>query len=364
MLQRRRTLVVTIAVVAVALSAWACEIRVRDSAFRTVRDLHRLCVIADSSDKQADALQARLEQWLDAKDGTLNLEIVRIDADDPEVSWESVGIPSAPPSLPVTVLVGRNNGLGESFLIDFWETEPNAETLASIAESPVRAELARKLAANVAVLLYAPAEPTEESSLPDSITEMVDAGIADERIGLELISVDRNDPAERLLCRFMGLGPGGPDTLCVVFGRGKLMGPPLKGDEINPANVQTLVTEIRQACSCSKPLPTMGVDVPLIWSEQVDSSVVLMDQELDLNNLETEVETMLALKAAVEKSGEPKLLSIPPGNESAETVPNTREEPSENNSSISDKNQPLVLVALAAAVLLSFAGWRSMKKRD
>jgi hypothetical protein len=317
---RGRTFFLACALICLALtSIVACEIRVRDSAFRTTRDIHKLCVIADSTDESAGAIAERITQWLHGTDGNLNLNVVQIDADDPETNWQSLGIPSAPPSLPVTILVGRDNGIAENFLIDHWESAPTDDELAGILDSPARRQLARELAQNVAVLLFAPSHPDESSAVSGELKSIVETGIADERIGLSLITVDRRDPDERLLCRFMGLRGDSPDTLAIAFGRGKLMTPPLMGNEINAENVTALVTQIRQACSCSKPLPTMGVDLPLVWSDAIDSSVVLMDQEIDLSELEVEVENMLAAKAITNVSGDPTVVPIPAGSTLAST---------------------------------------------
>ncbi len=41
----------------------------------------------------------------------------------------------------------------------------------------------------------------------------------------------------------------------------------------------------------------MGVDIPLVWSDAIDSTVILMDQELDLSELDAEVQNMLAQKS-------------------------------------------------------------------
>lgn len=314
---RRCTILLTLATVWFASPSPGCEIRVRDSAFRSVRDLHKLCIIANSNDSSVPPYQHRLNQWLENTGGTLNLEVVRVDADDPATNWQSLGIPSSPPSLPVTVLIGRDNGNGENFVIDHYEPVPSDSELAVIADSPVRQRLARELAQHVAVLIFAPRDVDTNSPAAERVQAIVDSGIADERIGLSMIRLDRTDPAERLLCRFMGLRPGSPDTLCVAFGRGKLMSPPLTGDQIDADNVDNLVTQIRQACSCSQPLPTMGVDVPLLWSGDIDSSVVLMDQELDLSELETEVQNMLAAKTLADANGEPSVIPIPPGRRSS-----------------------------------------------
>jgi hypothetical protein len=312
---RRPLFVTAVAAIALAVTtAIACEIRVRDSAFRTARDTHRLCVIADSNDAAGDETYERLSSWLDHSDDTMNLEVVRVDADDPETNWRTIGIPSAPPTLPVTVLVGRNNGAGENFVIDHWEPQPTDEDLAAILDSPLRRQLAELLASSIAVLIFAPGDPNSgQPNISESLDAIVATGIADERIGLSMLTIDRTDPKEQLLCRFMGLRAGSPDTLCVAFGRGKLMTPPLQGDAITADNINQLVFQIRQACSCSQPLPTMGVDLPLTWSDAIDSSVVLMDQELDLSQLESEVENMLAAKATAIVSGDPTIVPIPAG---------------------------------------------------
>lgn len=337
-MSRRPTLCLAVLALCIALpAALACEIRVRDSAFRMVRDVHRLCVIADASDASADGIHQRLSQWLDQTDGRFNLRIERIDADDPETDWRSLGIPSAPPSLPVTVLVGRDNGIGESFIVDHWEPAPTDEELAAILDSPARRQLSGELAANIAVLVFAPRDPGSASEVSRTIESIIDAPIADERIGLSTITIDRYDPAERLLCQFMGIRPDSPDTLCVAFGRGKLMSPPLIDEQINAESIHTLVSTIRQACSCSRPLATMGVDMPLVWSDVVDASVILMDDDIELSELDAEVQNMLAAKAGDGQSEQPTMIPIPAG------------QPPESPAAVATSNEQVATVAVATS---------------
>ena len=293
--------------------AVACEIRVRDSAFRSARDLHRLYVIADPIDETAQVTFDRVNQWLDEIEGDFNVTVERIDANDAEFDWRSIGIPSAPPVLPVTVLVGRDNGTATSFVIDHFEPAPSDEQLASLLNSPLRQKLADQLARHIAVLIYAPQDSTSVDEIDDRVISSVESRIENERIGLSVIRLDRSDPDEQLLCRFMGIRPDSPDTLCVAFGRGKLMSPPLIGDEITTDNIHTLVTQIRQACSCSKPLSTIGVDLPLVWSAANDAGIILMDEELDLSELDGEVQNMLDAKANAAALSETTEVSIPPG---------------------------------------------------
>lgn len=345
---RRNLSCLALTIVVVALtSVIACEIRVRDSAFRTARDVHKLCVIADSADEAADALFERLSAWLVTIDGAFNLEVLRIKADDPEIDWHSLGMPSAPPSLPVTVLIGRDNGRGEGFVIDYWESAPTADELAAIVDSPVRQQLALELGRNVAVLIYAPGDASQDSPIAARLESLVKAGIHGERIGISMITLDREDPGERLLCRFMGLRPGADDTLCVAFGRGKLLAPPLVGEEIARENIESLIAQIRLACSCSKPLQTMGVDVPLVWSDAVDANVILMDQELDLAELDQEVQDMLSAKANGENQGLVEMIPIAPGQKS-DSSSEVAAQNTESNSTTA-----MVLAVLGCTVLVT-----------
>ena len=84
---------------------------------------------------------------------------------DPEFVWQSIGIPSAPPLLPVTVLVGCDNGAATSFVIDHWEPAPTADQLAALLNSLVRQKLADQLASHIAVLIDAPQESKMNASV-------------------------------------------------------------------------------------------------------------------------------------------------------------------------------------------------------
>jgi hypothetical protein len=311
---RFRSTVAVVLAGSLIASAVACEIRVRDSAFRTIRDVHRLCIIGDSTDPSLAEIEQRLQTWLESLDGDVNVKIQRVHADDAHTNWESLGIPSAPPSLPVTVLVGRDNRTGKNFVIDHWEPEPDEESLTAIVRSPTRKRLANLLAKHLAVLVYSPQHFGTDSARTEQLRSLSEKGIADERIGLAMLSFDRIDPAERVLARFIGLRPDSPDTLCVAFGRGKLMSPPLQGDAITEESINQLVYQLRQACSCSKPLATMGVDLPLAWPDKVDATVVLMDEELELSELAAKVQKMFDAKTE-SHSASLELVVIPPGDD-------------------------------------------------
>ena len=197
----------TATVLAAAATATACETIVRDAAFRGQRDIHRLCVIASADDKSAGAIVNELSTWLDGPASDLNVELVRVDADDPAVRWTDYAIPSAPPTLPVVVLVGHNNGTGESFLIHHWEPSPTPADLEAISTSPLRQRLQYELSKKLAVILYAPASGSDGNAVEGMLRERA-AKWSDGTLGpLPVLTIDRNDPREHIVHAFAGLAP-------------------------------------------------------------------------------------------------------------------------------------------------------------
>jgi hypothetical protein len=254
----------------------ACDLKVRDAAFRTPRDVHQLCVIAQSSDENAAATAGRLGEWIEGPGKGLNLELVRVNAEDPEIDWPSYGIPSVPPELPVVVLVGRNYGNGESFYIQHWQPAPSEQDLAALSDSPVRERIRQEVGQRMAVVLYVPASAGEEESAQPLLERIAEKWSSPGPLGVSVIELDRADPQEQLLLSFAGVGPQGPDWLGVVFGRGKLMGPPLVDENMAEASLDELIEQVTAECSCSKPLPQLGVDIPLVWNEKYDAAEVVL----------------------------------------------------------------------------------------
>lgn len=262
-----------------------CETLVRDAAFRAPRDVHRLCVMAPSGDPAAKSAIDRLSDWLagDARD--LNVELVAVDTDAADIRWTDYGIPSAPPSVPVVVLVGRNKEVGQNFVIDHWEPDLSADDLEALLSSPSREVIQQKLGQCLAVLLHVPAADSGDSGETNSqstLNRAVERWSERTKLKLAVVRLDREDPRERLMLSFLGVRPDGPDWVGVVFGRGKLMAPPLVDAEITPERLGTLIDQLVQDCSCSKPLPSMGVDLPMLWNDELDETfVAISDPEAD-----------------------------------------------------------------------------------
>ena len=293
----------------VAIPVWACSTgSVRDAAFQGDRDIHRLCVIAITGDELATQIYARLETWLDSFDNGLNIQLERINADDPALLWPSLGIPSAPPSMPVVALVGVSPATRYPFVIDHWEPEPSNEDLATLETSPAREAIQHNVTNSWAVLLYSAGSGSDGRDLQGKLDTVVEKWNEKQPLELKCVNLDRTDPRERLLCALTGITPTGPDWAGVVFGRGKLMAPPLVGAEIDEANLTNLVEGLAVPCTCLQDSTSLGLDIPMPWDNSLDSTAISIgpilgfaeipiEKRLEVlqNDVEDEGSTMLYL---------------------------------------------------------------------
>lgn len=256
-------------------TALACENQfVRDVAFWEDRDIHRLSVIFRKGDAAGPAIRERLERWLSTLQPDFNLELHTLIADDPSVRWSDYGLPSAPPTTPVVVLSGYRSFECSAFYIDHWEPEPSYAELDELKTSPAREAITRAAAGNLAVLLHIPAIGAIDPRV-QKVKDSVIRSYAGEILRVTDIQVDRNDMRERILLSFLGIKPDGVEWLALVFGRGKVM-PPLQGEEITEANLQSQLAELKGDCSCLRSTLSMGVDLPMVWNADRQQSVVTL----------------------------------------------------------------------------------------
>jgi hypothetical protein len=252
-------------------SASACDSgTVRDAAFHAKRDVHRLCLFSRADDPAAQAEFQRLERWAERQGPTLNLALERVNADDPAVVWGDYGIPSPPPELPVTALVGRFAAMRRTFVIDHWQPAPSDADLENLMTSPAREALKKAIAEKWAVILHCPAAQDAVDLQP--VFDAVAAKWEKEQSpGVTVVRLDRSSPQERVTLAFAGIEPGGPDWAGVVFGRGKLLAPPLLGEEISESGLNELIASLAVQCTCLQDALTIGLDMPLVWEPELDA---------------------------------------------------------------------------------------------
>lgn len=257
---------------------WACNSgTVRDAAFEGKRDTHRLCVMGHTGDAGADAIYARLNQWYQGNKEGFNLRVERVNADDPEIRWERYGLPSAPPSFPVTVLVGVSLFLQQAFVIEHWEPAPADAALAALRTSPSLDAAKQHLVDVWAVVLYARGTGEDAGQGKAVLEEMVKRWTSEHAPGIRLVVLDRGDVREKILCSFAGIKPEGPDWAGIMFGRGRLMGPPLQGADITEENVHRLLNNLTVPCTCLQESIALGIDVPLVWEARLDQKFASLE---------------------------------------------------------------------------------------
>jgi len=260
-----------------AATASACGSgTVRDAAFQEKRDIHRLCLFTKPDEPDAAETAKRLEHWIDTKGKAINVKFEQVNVDDETIQWNDYGIPSAPPTLPAVALVGVFPSPRRPFVIDHWTPPLTDGDLDILATSPAREAITDHIVDSWAVLLYSPQPKNWEEKNPvESILDAVVKHWAEEQPpGLAMVRFDRSDPRERILCAFIGgLGPSDPNWVGVVFGRGKLMAPPLRGDDITENNLNQLLTALTVPCTCLQESLTLGLDIPMKWDETLDAQI-------------------------------------------------------------------------------------------
>jgi hypothetical protein len=261
-----------------AVRAPACyEQTVRDAAFGYPRDVHILAVVAEEGDPAGDEIYQGLARWIDTSGSKLNLEIRLVEPNDPDVDWQELGLPSAPPSWPVVVFTGgRSRSVGRpNFLVDHWEPGPGTAALEVLRSSPAREQIAREVPRRLAALLYVPGDGREGGAAEAVIDSIVDTWSNKNPGGLSVVRVERSDERERLLLKFMGSGRTSSDMVAVVFGRGKMTAP-LRGGEITGEQLNRQLELLVGDCTCIQSPYTLGVDIPMQWDEICDSAVVAL----------------------------------------------------------------------------------------
>ena len=265
-------------------SAYACnDSCVRDGAFNLERDMYLLCVI--SNDENNDVTE-ELTSWLEHDAKNMNVSLEYINSDDRNISWMDYGMPSAPPEIPVVALIGRFPFIQRTFIVDHWQPYPEAIDLEILQTSPVRQEIKEKVIKHWAVILYSPGIESVNESAANEIDKVFRRWELENPPGIEVVKLDRTDPKERLLQLFIGLKPMGPDWAGIVFGRGFLMTPPLKGDEITEERLNHLLKSVKEPCTCLQRASAPGLAIPMTWDKQLDEQVVFLGTTLETEESE------------------------------------------------------------------------------
>jgi len=257
--------------------AEACDSgTVRDAALMAERAMYRLCVFVKSDDAAAAGEIARIESRINDPAAKLNVQVERVDVDKPNVDWESYGIPSAPPETPVAALIGEGGLPKRAFVLDHWQPYPTDDELAAIKTSPAREKIKDGITSHWAVVLYSPGDPAlgADGARPDEVFNEVETEWAEKQSpGVTTVRFDRADPAERMLRSFTGIEKEGPAWVGIVFGRGKVLAPPLTGSAITKENIGKLLEGLAVPCTCLQESSVLGLDIPMTWDARLDEVI-------------------------------------------------------------------------------------------
>ncbi len=299
-----RILAGVVAIAVYASAGFPCDTTVRGKAFEEMRDIHRLIILADEKELQNKTIAGQLRNWLAGPARFFNAEMLLLDPRDETIEWLEYGIPGPPPGLPAVALIGRDRAHFRSFVIAHWEPAPTGADLDLLTSSPLRERIKREVVGRWAVLLYAPAAGPSLSGTPAVLEEVQTLWAEKHPPGISILTFDRSDPREKLLASFIGLEPDGPEWVGIVFGRGKMMIPPLEGEEITTDSLNTLLGKLVEICSCLEPPSMLGVDIPMTWEPELEPKIVSL--------VAAEMPPALPSLPAVSEneSGNPRLLAV------------------------------------------------------
>jgi len=249
-----------------ASAAWACNSgTVRDAGFSGPRDTYRLCVFAPAADAELKTAYTRIDAWLKGRGPEFNVQAEWVDSSAPDLDWGKYGMTSEPPKLPVSVLSGFSGQLRRSFVVTHWDPAPTNEDLDAFFGSPTLAEAKKQLVEIWAAVLYAPqAAPNPE------IEKTVSEWSKKNPPGVQFLSLDRKDPKEKLLAELGEISPESPDWAGILFARGKLKAPMLRGGDLTVDNLTRQLTELTEKCTCLQESSVFGLDLPMTWEKPLD----------------------------------------------------------------------------------------------
>jgi hypothetical protein len=203
-------------------------------------------------------------------------------ADDPATDWNSYDIPSAPQKTPVVALIGYHVFEKRPFFFgQYWEPAPSDDELAALKSSPVRERIGKASARSFALLLHMPHAGDEGTQTHAMLSRVAHEWEREAELPVEVVTIDRTAVEEGLLAGFVEATPDGPEWVGVVFGRGKLMMPPLVGDGISEVGLQEHFDILMADCTCSRSARSMGVDIPMAWTDEMEAAFVPMLEDPD-----------------------------------------------------------------------------------
>ena len=285
----------------------ACPYSIRDSAFigRGSRVPFRLVFLSTSTtpgnDRLAEAVKTASAAWL--RDSNVVARVVELDGPEKnEVETEFQERYSDDSLLPAAILVSPSGDTLDLGQVDISGKPLDAvmERMGSIAESPIRRGLQKKLVKHWCVILFIPGTDEKRNAAALAGIEASAKAVTGRKTELNksidtaplILTLDPKNPEEEIVLWSLGLAaPDGeeerPVRALALAGRGETRGPTLEGENVDKEKMSELLEMLGRSCSCTtSPVWLIGKAIPLTWSPEIRSMATL---QLGFDPLDPEV---------------------------------------------------------------------------
>ncbi len=247
---------------------------VRDSAFFGARDNYWVGMVFDADDQESRARYDTMAAWFADAGATLNIEVEHILPEDALYLRMRYDMNTAPPELPVTLFAGRHPVEARPQRFVTWSPAPEPALFERLLENETLTQIAHDTPKYWAVLLYAPGPETSQRA---EIEATVARWEQTHPPGITLHEIDLEAPENKLLHIVTGLSAAEADWAGIVYGRGRLLMPPLTGADITTENLNASLEKIILSSS-SMPQPALaGFDLPMPWDDTQNNRYVALE---------------------------------------------------------------------------------------
>ncbi|MEM8732823.1 MAG: hypothetical protein AAGG44_01280 [Planctomycetota bacterium] len=255
----RETAAMLLVVAALIVPAFSCDYTVRDLGFVPFNDVSRTLVVRCN---ESHPVPEDLESWLAKR--RIGLRLVHQQPDSAIVAWNIELVDSG----------GRKLQLASS---DDWEQFPDLrQLLDELLDTPRLNELRQHALASFAQIVFLASDQdasrdiaVEASGAMQQLEPMLPRPVNLPIHVLDLAPEERS--RERFLLWCLGLEAMSEDqtSMAVIYGRGRLAGPVLSGEQLKIENVLRQLALVGESCECDTSRDwTLFPEVPLFWSDE------------------------------------------------------------------------------------------------
>lgn len=269
-------------------AAFGCKYTVRDVGFVDIGSTPYQLYLFTGKDTPEEQEKVLKEiSYVALMEANVMAEVVNVDrgGDHPAMRyfrfWHITHLPAA---VLVSPEDGRSlflplHGRGKTFKGSVWNV------MEGIVSSPVREEILKHIVRAYCIVLFVLGGETQANKRAEKAISEATGEIrrmmsqfpksVDEPPHLITISPD-SFAEERILLWSLGIDEGsGEPHVAVLYGRGRRIGPVLKGGGITASGLFNILSAVGQACECGLDRGwILGRMIPLKWDEEVQTEVV------------------------------------------------------------------------------------------